>query len=168
MASKPIVLLFAAAILICSAEAQTHPTSIPQAADLAKPSNPSAGATFAIRLSTDRSTYASGQPIAVTFVLQNTAGIATGVMVNHAAHLDLRLMVRSGGQTIRENLPFRPEAGSGRDIGLSAGGTFTETGPLSKWLYSLPPGTYDLSGEFYYQINGVSLKTNVVHIVITP
>jgi len=32
----------------------------------------------------------------------------------------------------------------------------------------LPPGAYDLSGEFYYPVNGVSLKTNVVHIVINP
>lgn len=89
-------------------------------------------------------------------------------IVNHAAHLDLRLVVQSGGRPIRENLPFRPEAASGRGIDLGADGTFTESEPLSKWLYSLPPGAYDLSGEFYYPVNGVSLKTNVVHIVINP
>ncbi len=165
---KKVVLLFAAAILSCNAKALAHPTSIPQAANLPRPANPSAGATFAIRLSTDRSTYASGQPIAVTFVLQNTAGIATAVIVNHAAHLDLRLTVQSGGRTLRENLPFRPEAGSGRGIDMGAGGTFSETEPLSKWLFSLPPGTYDLSGEFYYPVNGLTLKTNVVRVVVTP
>jgi hypothetical protein len=162
------VLLFAAVISSCTAQARAHSTSIPQAADVPRPANPSPGATFAIRLSTDRSTYAPGEPIAVTFVLQNTAGIATSVLINHAAHLDLRLVVRSGTRTVRENLPFRPEASSGRGIDLGAGGTFTETEPLSTWLFSLPPGTYDLSGEFYYPVNGVPLKTNVVRIVVTP
>ncbi len=165
---KHLVWLVASAVFAGNADVQTRPVSIPQAARLPRPSNVSEGGTFAIRLATDRHTYELNQPINVTFVLQNTAGRASSVIVRRAAHLDLRLSIHSAGSKVRENLPFRPEAGSARGVALAPGGTFTETEPLSKWLFALPPGEYDLTGEFYYAVNGLTLKTNAVRITVTP
>ncbi len=104
----------------------------------------------------------------MTVVLQNTSRIPTGIFTRHSAHLDVRLTIVAQGKTLPPNLPFVGEAASDRDIGLLPREKFFETELLSKWRYSLAPGTYDISGEYHYDVNGVTLKANAVHITVTP
>jgi hypothetical protein len=125
-------------------------------------------ATFTIQLSSDQAAYASAQPIMLTVAIQNT-GAASGILfTRHSAHRDLRLIVISQGKSLPPNLSFIGEAGADRDIGLAPGEKFIESEPLSKWRYALAPGDYTISGEYFYDVNGVTLKTNTVHITVTP
>lgn len=78
------------------------------------------------------------------------------------------LIVISKGKSLPPNLSFVGEAGADRDIGLAPGEKFIESDPLSKWRYALAPGDYTISGEYFYDVNGVALKTNTVHITVTP
>jgi len=104
----------------------------------------------------------------LTVVIQNTGNASGTILTQHAAHLDLRLTVGSQGKSLPPNLSFIGEAGAARDIGLVPGEKFVESEPLSKWRYALAPGDYTISGEYFYDVNGVTLKTNVLHINVTP
>jgi hypothetical protein len=120
------------------------------------------------QLASDRATYVSGQPIVLTVVLQNIGVATKTVIVSHAAHLDVQLTVTSQGAKVLPNLPFIPESGAARDVGLAPGEKFTESDNLSKWRYTLGPGDYIVSGDFVDEVDGVTLKTNALHIAVTP
>ena len=104
----------------------------------------------------------------LTVTIQNSSAASGTLFTRHSAHRDLRLTVISQGKSLTPNLSFIGEAGADRDIGLAPGEKFIKSDPLSKWRYALAPGDYTISGEYFYDVNGVTLKTNTVHITVTP
>ena len=128
----------------------------------------SSSARYTIQLSSDQSTYTAGQPIVLTVVLQNVGNTSGILLTQYSPHRDVRLTVTSQGKSLAANLPFVGERGSGRGVALRPGEKFSESEPISKWRYALAPGDYSITGQFYYDVAGVTLTTNSLHITVTP
>jgi len=123
---------------------------------------------FIARLTADRTSYAIGQPVNLTFKIVRQSWAAVEFLLVGVAHRDFRITVTSQAGVLNPNLEFTPTVSSGRPIEFPASGELTESDSLDKWFYALQPGSYEVTGEFWYKPACHVLRTNSVTISIKP